>query len=198
MTDPRYPIGTFHAPEHVTAAQREQWIESIARMPDHMRKAVHRLSHSQLDTPYREGGWMVRQVVHHVPDSHMNAYIRFKLALTEDLPIIKPYNEHTWAHLGDTQTTPIEVSLNLLEALHARWVKLLRSMSAADFARGFAHPELMAPSENPQQVLEAFKASSRENLPPYVLPLSKVLGMYAWHGEHHVAQIQALRQGMGW
>jgi len=132
------------------------------------------LTASQLDTPYRPGGWTVRQVVHHVPDSHLNAYVRFKLALTEDSPTIKPYDEAAWAKLADTAETPVEVSLQLLESLHARWVRLLESMTEADFARQFHHPE-----------------SGTMSLDTY-------LSGYAWHCRHHVAHITQLRARMGW
>ena len=139
-----------------------------------MRAAVAGLTPERFDTPYRPGGWTVRQVVHHVPDSHMNAYVRFKLALTEDEPTIKPYEEAAWAELADSASTPVDVSLTLLETLHDRWVRLLRSMTEADFARKFRHPQLG------------------------VVPLDKNLALYAWHGKHHVAHITSLRQRMGW
>ena len=140
MTDLQYPIGRFSFPESTTAAQRQAWIREIARTPRDLRAAVAGLSEEQLDTPYRPGGWTVRQVVHHVPDSHMNAFIRFKLALTEDQPTIKPYDEARWAVLPDA-TLPVEPSLDLLEALHLRWVRLLESMSERDYQRTFVHPE---------------------------------------------------------
>src|SRR6266850_3989466 len=132
--DPRYPVGTFEMPAQVTASRRQQAIDELAATPAKLRAAVKGLSESQLDTPYREGGWTVRQLVHHLPDSHMNAYVRFKLALTESTPTIKPYAEDKWAMLTDTKSTPAEVSLALLESLHTRWVALLRSMTAEDFA----------------------------------------------------------------
>ena len=132
------------------------------------------LTPQQLDTPYRDGGWTVRQVTHHVPESHMNAYIRFKLALTEDVPTIKPYAEDRWAQLADTQSTPIDVSLALLESLHTRWVRLLRSMTPDDWKKTFRHPELG------------------------LVPLEKNLAIYAWHGKHHVAHVTELRKRMGW
>ena len=174
MTDLRYPIGPFSFPDASTTADRARWIDEIARTPAEMRAAVAGLSAEQLDTPYREGGWTVRQVVHHVPDSHLNALIRFKFALTEDEPTIKPYDENQWAKLADYRLTPVEVSLALLEALHDRWVRLLRSMSEADFQRTFIHPE-----------------SGRWRLDQY-------LAQYAWHGRHHTAHITTLRQRMGW
>src|SRR2546427_7146436 len=130
MNDPRYPIGKFEYQIPPTAEERQKLIDGIAQAPSRLREAIRGLSPEQLDTPYREGGWTVRQVVHHVPDSHMNAYIRFKLALTEHEPTIKPYNEAVWAELTDARTAPIEPSLNLLEGLHHRWTLLLRSLSA--------------------------------------------------------------------
>ena len=139
-----------------------------------MREAVAGLTEAQLDTPYRPGGWTVRQVVHHVPDSHINSYVRFKLALTEDAPVIKPYDEARWATLADATTTPIEVSLTLLESLHARWVRLLEGMTAAEFLRAFNHPE------------------------SGVVRLDQNLALYSWHSRHHVAHILRLRERMGW
>ena len=150
-------------------------ISTIARTPDDMRSAVAGLTPDQLDTPYRPEGWTVRQVVHHVPDSHLNAYTRFKLALTEDTPTIKPYDEARWAELSDSHDTPIETSLTLLRALHDRWVRLLRAMKADDFLRRLNHPEWEAP-----------------------LSLDAMLALYAWHGPHHVGHITSLRRRMGW
>jgi uncharacterized damage-inducible protein DinB len=173
MSDPRYPIGKFHR-EPFTKEKEKEWIEEVAAAPGRLRAAVQGLSPEQLDTPYREGGWTVRQVVHHVPESHMNAYIRFKLALTEDVPTIKPYMEDRWAKLEDVGKTPIEVSLSLLDSLHQRWVILLKSLTDADFERKFRHPELGE------------------------LTLGTNLGLYAWHGKHHVAHITSLRERMGW
>src|SRR3954466_10046091 len=175
MTDPRYPIGKFVFNGPLTEAQRASFIDSIERAPADLRSAVKGLSEQQWDTSYREGGWTVRQVVHHVPDSHLNAYIRFKLALTEDEPTIKPYAEARWAELSDVWTTPAETSLTLLECLHRRWVLLLRDLQASDFARTYRHPEQGRTIE-----------------------LDEVLEMYAWHGKHHVAQITSLRSRMGW
>jgi len=173
MSDPRYPIGKWPK-EPFTPEHKKQWVDDVAAAPARLRAAVEGLSPQQLDTPYRDGGWTVRQVVHHVPESHMNAYIRFKLALTEDVPTIKPYMEDRWAQTGDVSKTPIEVSLALLENLHERWVILLRSLSDQDFARKFRHPELGE------------------------LTLGLNLGLYAWHGKHHVAHITSLRERMGW
>ena len=174
MTDPRYPIGKFDYEGPPSEAQRKKLIDDIAHAPAALRAAIRGLSPQQLDTPYRDGGWTVRQVAHHVPDSHMNAYIRFKLALTEDEPTIKPYMEDRWAELPDTRSTPLEVSLALLDALHDRWVRLLRSLQPQDWQRTFRHPELG------------------------VMPLEKTVAMYAWHGRHHVAHITELRKRMGW
>jgi uncharacterized damage-inducible protein DinB len=168
MSDPRYPVGKFERHEQYSPHERRELIDQIAAAPARMRETVARLTPAQLDTPYREGGWTARQVVHHVPDSHLNAYIRFKLALTEDTPTIKPYDEAQWAKLADTKETPIETSLTLLESLHDRWVRLLRSMSDADFQRKLNHPE------NGLMTLDA------------------VLGLYAWHGRHHVGHVASV------
>ena len=172
--DLRYPIGKFHLEEPVGPNQLAEWIGQIAAAPTHMRTAVAGLSDAQLDTPYRPGGWTVRQVVHHVPDSHLNCYVRFRLALTEDEPTIKPYDEGRWAALPDARTAPVDLSLALLENLHRRWVLLLESLTPAEWDRRFNHPELGV-------------RSLRQTVP-----------MYAWHGRHHVAHITALRQRMGW
>ena len=175
MDDPRYPIGPFRFSGQANSESRVRCVAEIAAAPGHLRAAVSDLSPAQLDTPYREGGWSVRQVVHHVPDSHLNAYTRFKLGLTEDEPTIKPYEEARWAELPDVRATPVETSLTLLESLHRRWVLLLRAMTPADFARRFRHPE-----------------HGR------LISLDEVLEMYAWHGQHHVAHITSLRTRMGW
>lgn len=176
MNDLSYPIGKFApAAGEITAEQRAAWITEIAELPAKFRGVVQGLTDAQLDTPYRPGGWTVRQVVHHVPDSHLNAYIRFKLALTEDNPTIKPYEEALWAELPDTKGTLIGVSLVMLEALHRRWVNLLRSMSEEQWSRTFFHPEQ--------------KKSLR---------LDGVLAMYAWHGKHHMAHITGVRDRMEW
>lgn len=174
MDDLRYPIGKFAYDGPPTTEQSRQFIEEIARTPANLRSAVQGLSPKQLDAPYRPGGWTVRQLVHHVPDSHMNSYMRFKLALTEDEPMIKPYAEDRWAELADTRDTPIETSLTMLEALHARWVALLRSLTAEQWKRNFRHPELG------------------------LMSLEKTLALYAWHGRHHVAHITALRARERW
>ncbi len=174
MTDPRFPIGKFHFEGPLSEDQRRSLIAEIEEAPEALRVAVNGLSAQQLDTRYREGGWTVRQVTHHVPDSHMNAYMRFKLALTEEEPTIKPYAEDRWAQLADTQSTPLEVSLALLDSLHRRWTQLLRSLKPEDWKRTFRHPELG------------------------LVSLERNLGLYAWHGRHHVAHVTELRKKMGW
>ena len=175
MEDLRYPIGQFRYQGESDQHLREQWIEEIAATPANLRAVVAGLSPHQLDTPYRDKGWTVRQVVHHLPDSHLNAYTRIKLALTEDVPVIKPYEEARWAELPDGRGAPIELSLNLLESLHHRWVLLLRQLTPADFRRRFVHPEHGRSIE-----------------------LQETLALYAWHGRHHVAHITSLRHRMGW
>lgn len=174
MNDVRYPIGKPDVKLQYTPKEREKLIDEIAAAPSRLRDAAAGLSASQLGTPYRDGGWSVRQVVHHVPDSHLNAYIRTKLALTEHEPTIKPYDEAAWAALDDSRTTPVETSLAFLERLHERWVNLLRSMSDADFAKTFRHPE------------------------HGVRTIDWMVGLYAWHGRHHTAHITSLRERMGW
>jgi len=174
MADLRYPIGKFHFDGSLTEPQKQAALDEIARTPENLRAAIKGLSEAQLDTPYRPGGWTVRQVVHHVPDSHLNSYVRFKLALTEDEPIIKPYAEDRWAELADTKSTPVEVSLTMLDALHDRWVRLLRSLSPEEWKRTFRHPDLGA------------------------MTLEKSLALYAWHGRHHVSHITSLRDREGW
>jgi hypothetical protein len=166
MTDRQYPIGRFHAPDPVTEAHRSVAIADIEALPVLLREAMEDGTSAHLDVRYRPGGWTLRQVVHHLADSHLNAYIRFKLALTEDEPTIKPYDESSWAELPDSRLHP-DVSLQLLEGLHGRWTALLRSMDDADFARGFFHPELAG-----------------------VKRLDHVLMMYAWHGKHHLAHVR--------
>jgi uncharacterized damage-inducible protein DinB len=172
--DLRYPVGKFDFQKEVTEDDRRRFIDEIEEAPARLRASVEGLSPEQLDTPYREGGWTVRQVVHHVPDSHLNSYTRFKLALTEEEPIIKPYHEDLWADLADGRAAPVEVSLALLESLHTRWVMLLRSLTPKDFDRTFRHPDIG------------------------VVTLAKNLGLYAWHGRHHTAQITSLREREGW
>ena len=172
--DPRYPIGKFTWSGSSTPEERSHFIEDIAATPQRMRSAVAGLNSTQLDTAYRDGGWTVRQVVHHVPDSHMNSYIRFKFALTEHEPTIKPYDEAVWAQLVDARTGPIEPSLDLLEGLHQRWTLLLRSLSDQEVKRKFYHPELG------------------------VVTIEQYMALYAWHGKHHVAHITSLREREGW
>jgi hypothetical protein len=174
MNDPRFPIGKFHYEGPPSEKQCQQFIADIAQAPVALRTSVEGLSPQQLDTPYREGGWTVRQVVHHLPDSHMNAYVRFKLALTEEEPTIKPYAEDRWAELADTKSTPVEVSLVMLDVLHQRWIELLKSLTPSDWKRQFRHPERG------------------------VVSLEMNLAMYAWHGKHHVAHVTELRHRMGW
>jgi uncharacterized damage-inducible protein DinB len=168
MVDLQYPIGRFSFPDATTAEQRQTWIREVARAPQELRAAVAGFSKEQLDTPYRPGGWTVRQVVHHVPDSHMNAFVRFKLALTEDEPSIKPYDEARWALLADA-ALPVDPSLDLLAALHIRWVRILESMNERDYQRTFVHPE-----SGPWR-------------------LDQYLAQYAWHGRHHLAHITSIK-----
>jgi uncharacterized damage-inducible protein DinB len=176
VSDLRYPIGPFGGHEGTfTPERRTALIAEIADLPGQLRAAVTGLSEAQFNTPYRPGGWTVRQVVHHVPDSHLNAYVRCKLALTEDNPTIKPYDEARWAELPDTRETQIGVSLVLLEATHRRWVILLRSLQDGQWFRTFVHPEYPEPRS-----------------------MDWLLAMYAWHGKHHTAQITSLRQREGW
>jgi hypothetical protein len=174
MTDLRYPIGKFDYDGPLDQEQKQHFIDEIASTPANLKDVIQGLTPAQLDTPYRPSGWTVRQVVHHLPDSHMNSYVRFKLALTEDEPTIKTYAEDRWAELADTKATPIETSLTLLESLHERWVALFRSLTPEQWKRSFRHPELGPTS------------------------LEKTLALYAWHGRHHVAQIRSLRERNGW
>ena len=171
--DPRYPVGDYTPPQEVTPALREQAIATIAELPAKLRAAVKGLNDQQLDTPYREGGWTVRQVVHHVPESHMNAYVRLKLALTENEPTIKPYDETLWSKLPDAQS-PIAVSLDLLDSLHQRWVQVWSGVKPEDFARTFRHPD------------------------HGVRTVDWLLFLYAWHGRHHTAHITELRKQKSW
>jgi hypothetical protein len=171
--DPRYPIGPFAPPNDVTPARRQQAIDEIASTPAKLRAAVKGLTDSQLDTPYRDGGWNVRQVVHHVPDSHMNAYIRLRLALTEDKPTVKTYDEARWANLADAKL-PIDVSQTLLDCIHARWDVVWRSMTPEQFARPVIHPD-----------------HGERNV-------DWILFVYEWHGKHHAAHITELRKQKGW
>lgn len=172
--DLRYPVGKLERKSELTAAERTSAIDAIAEAPRGLRAAVDRLSDEQLDTPYRPGGWTVRQLVHHVADSHMNAYTRFRLALTEENPTIKPYAEAAWAELEDAQTLPVGVSLDLLDRMHERLSVLLRKTPPDSFKRELSHPE-----SGP-------------------MTLDSLLTTYAWHGRHHTAHVTALRERMGW
>jgi uncharacterized damage-inducible protein DinB len=171
--DMKYPIGKFQFNGEITNSVTKDWINEIEDLPRLLRDAVKDLDNEQLDTPYRSGGWTVRQVIHHLADSHMNAYVRFKLALTEEKPVIKPYDETKWAKLSDYKL-PIDISLSLLEALHKRWTNLLRSLSPADMEKTFIHPDSGGVS------------------------VSKNIGIYAWHGQHHLAHITSLCNRKGW
>jgi len=174
--DLRYPLGKFQRPgAALTAERRREFIADIEQAPARLVSAVKNLKPEQLDTPYRPGGWTVRQVVHHVPDSHMNAYVRMKLALTEDEPQIKPYDEARWAELSDAKTSAIEPSMAILENLHKRWVLMLKSLTPAEFSRKFRHPDWEKP-----------------------MSIDDSLALYAWHGKHHVAHITALRERNAW
>jgi len=167
-------VGRFQRPQSLEPKQRRAAIDTIAEAPTKLRAAVSGLTDAQLDTPYRPEGWTVRQVVHHVPDSHLNAYTRFKLALTEDTPTIKPYNEAAWATLEDSKTTPVATSLALLDAVHDRWIRILRAMSPSDFSRTLNHPE------------------------NGIMNLDQMLALYEWHSRHHVAHVTTLRDRSGW
>ena len=170
----RYPIGRYRSKPELTSEERRDAVDQLAELPEQLAEAIAGLSREQIDTPYRPDGWTIRQVVHHLPDSHMNAYVRFKLALTENEPTIRPYDEALWAMLADSRDTPLGVSLALLRALHERWVILLRPMVPGEFARRLNHPERG------------------------VETLDSKLFEYAWHGRHHVAHITSLRSRMGW
>lgn len=172
--DPRYPIGKYE-PKPYSEAQKQAWLLDLQFLPEALERAINNLDQAQLDTPYRDGGWTVRQLVHHVADSHMNAYIRFKLGLTEDKPTIKPYEEQEWALLADNQEVPINVSLTLLHALHLRWVASIKQLTEEQWNRLVVHP-----------------AANRE------MSLWFLLGLYAWHGNHHVAHVTTLRENKKW
>ena len=174
MADARYPIGKFSFDGTLTQEQKAKFLDDIEQTPARLEASVRGLSDKQLDTPYRERGWTVRQVVHHVPDSHLNSYMRFKLALTEDEPMIRPYMEDRWAELPEAKTAPIGLSLELLSSLHKRWMLMLRALQPADWKRTFRHPEIG------------------------LMTLEKNLALYAWHGKHHVAHVTGLRERMGW
>lgn len=172
--DLRYPIGKFKFEGPLTDAQRQDCLAKIEETPARMRAAVAGMNNEQLETPYRPDGWSVRQVVHHVPDSHLNSYVRMKLAITQDHPTIIAYDENIWAELADGRNAPVEMSLDLLDSLHQRWVVFLRSLQGDDFLRTFNHPEIG------------------------VVSVDKNIALYAWHGQHHVAHITALRERMRW
>lgn len=174
MEDLRYPIGKY-VPQPFSGKQLQDWLIDITFLPPHLENAILNLDEGQLNTPYRPEGWTVKQLVHHVADSHMNAYIRFKLGLTEENPTIKPYDEGAWARLSDTRNLPINISLTLLHALHIRWVEILKDISTSDWNRTVFHPE-----------------QKKE------ITLWHLLGMYAWHSKHHVAHVTALRERMNW
>jgi uncharacterized damage-inducible protein DinB len=174
MQDLRYPIGNYDLKEDVSENQVRKALDDMESAPARMREAVRGLNEEQLNTCYREGGWTIRQVVHHVPDSHMNSYVRMRLALTENEPVIRPYLEDVWAELPDARNADVEPSLLLLEALHRRWLLLLRSLNGTDLQRAFRHPDLGT------------------------IPLTKAVCLYGWHGRHHTAQITSLRQRRDW
>jgi uncharacterized damage-inducible protein DinB len=177
MTQPSlsYPIGSFVRPEKIRKSDIKTWIKDIENLPKQLKKAVDGLNDAQLDTPYRDGGWTVRQVIHHIADSHLNAYIRTKWTLTEDHPTIKAYDEKAWAEQEDGKTAPIALSMTLIVALHKRWVASLKSLQPADFERGFYHPENKID-----------------------IQLKNLMALYSWHGRHHTAHITSLRERMGW
>lgn len=170
----RYPIGRFTWPKDAGPEKRAAWLATLETAPSRLREAVSGLNDAQLDTPYRPGGWTVRQVVHHLPDSHMNSYVRFRLALTEDTPTIRGYEEQLWAELPDAKSGPLELSLVLLDALHERWVALLKMLTGEQYDRTFRHPDLGE------------------------IPLRNNLALYAWHSDHHIAHITRQREREGW
>lgn len=172
--DPRYPIGRYE-PQPFSNEQKEKWLLDIKLLPEELERSVLNLDAIQLHSPYREGGWTLQQVIHHVADSHMNAYIRFKLGLTEDSPMIKPYEEKKWAQLPDVEVVPVNVSLTLLHALHQRWYQTIKDLADADWNRTVVHPE-----------------HGKE------MSLWFLLGMYAWHGKHHTTHITSFRKTKGW
>ena len=171
----KYPIGKFRAPYRITPATRENYINDLERLPGQITEAVKGLTNNQLDTAYRPEGWTIRQVVHHIPDSHLNSYIRYKWALTEKQPLIKAYHEKEWAQLPDALKGPVEMSLELLQDLHKRWVWLLRNLSQEDWSKCFIHPE-----------------TGKQ------IPLDLNLSLYSWHGKHHLAHITSLKERKGW
>ena len=172
--DLRFPIGEFVPPEIITPQAREKFIRTIEKLPPNLKDAVENLSDEQLDTPYRPEGWTVRQTVHHLADSHLNSFCRFKLGLSEDTPTIKTYDEAVWAETTDSKNAPVELSLSIIDGLHARWTRLLKSMSDEDFNRKINHPERGAMS------------------------LGELLALYDWHSRHHTAHIAKLKERQGW
>ena len=170
----RYPIGKPDPRDGLSADEREEMIAEIERFPSRLRNTVAQMTDEQLDTPYRDGGWTVRQVIHHVPDSHMNGYIRFKLAMTEDHPAVRPYEEQIWAEMEEARTGDIELSLPILEALHRRWAAFLRNLSPADFSRPLKYSD------------------------GRTMTIDQILCIYSWHGAHHLAHITGLMQRRGW
>jgi hypothetical protein len=172
--DLRYPIGRFKRTERLSAEERAAALGVLAKAPARFRAAVEGLTDEQLDTPYREGGWTVRQVAHHLTDSHLNAYVRIRLALTEEQPTVRPYDEKLWAELPDARTAPVYASLLILEGVHSRWVRLLRSVDESSYQRRFVHPE------------------------GYEGTIDTLIGMYAWHCNHHTAHVTGLKARMGW
>ncbi len=175
QNDLKYPIGNFVPPDHVSVNDREKFIDNLDALPGQLTAVVASLTEDQLDTPYRDGGWTVRQVVHHLPDSHLNCYIRFKWALTETQPRIKAYDEKAWAKLPDALEAPVTLSLSLLESIHNRWVYLLKNLNEDDWSKSFEHPETNK-----------------------TVPLDINLALYSWHGKHHLAHIERLVERMGW
>ena len=171
----RYPIGRFSYDGDSSRVAIDRSIATVESLPNALRAAVEGLSGEQMDTPYREGGWTPHQVVHHVADSHMNAYMRMKLAMAEDAPAIKPYDEAAWARLPDTRVVPATVSLDLIDSLHARWVALMHEMTDSDFERTYIHPDHQR-----------------------AVPMREVVALYAWHGRHHTGHIKSLRERNGW
>jgi len=171
----RYPIGKFQKTEKFIPELKDEWISAINALPGWLDACVENLDEHQLLTPYRPGGWTVVQTIHHLADSHINAYVRLKLALTEDIPYIKPYNEALWAELPDVNIVPVNISLTLLHALHRRWVAVLKNMKPADWNMAYYHPD------------------QKRNV-----PLWEMTNLYAWHGRHHMEQIRHLRQRMNW
>jgi len=172
--DPKYPIGKYEA-QPFSESQKKKWLADIQFLPNELEQAIENLDEAQLQTPYRDGGWTVHQLVHHLADSHMNSFIRFKLALTEDNPTIKPYEENAWSEMADVTKEPINVSITLLYALHKRWLTLLQNMSDADFEKTLFNPQRRGQ-----------------------LTLWEMLGIYAWHGKHHVEHIKTLKENKGW